>query len=93
MTHTACDCRGGQLQWRADFSQCPFSRRPYDLKVDSGTTIRLRKSARMWTGKLGDPSSELHRACGLEDLEFKVCQAHRTANHIQVRAKDFKAPS
>ena len=81
------------MQWQTEFSQCPFSRRPYDLKVDSGNTIRLHKSARMWTGKLGDPSSELHRSYGLEGLEFTVIQVHRTANYTQVRVNNFKSIS
>ena len=42
----------------------------------------------MWTGKIGDPTSEPFRARDLRGLRFRVLAVHRTSDFTQVQVAD-----
>ena len=39
----------------------------------------------MWTGEIGDPTSELYRSTGLGNLQFEVIKVSRTPNYTQAQ--------
>ena len=39
----------------------------------------------MWTGEIGDPTSEMHRSTGLGKLQFKVIKVNRTKHYTQAQ--------
>ena len=58
---------------------------PDDLHI--GCTIRLGPVARMWTGKINDPASQLYRSRNLAGIELTVLDIHRVHNYTQIQAK------
>ena len=79
-----------EQQWRLQGWACPFLWRPRDLNISEGSRIRISLStARFWTGKLGDPRSEVFRInVGNTGIVYSVLEAHRTKDYTQARVED-----
>ena len=85
-----CACPMGELSpcephWFPMGWSCPYPWRPRDLHVQCGSVVRLGPSCRMWTGRYGEPQSELFRSRGLCGLCFEVMEVHRTKHYTQAK--------
>ena len=86
-----CECPPGDSNecdphWIDNGWQCPYQFRPRDIAVSPRDIIRITcPTARMWTGKHGDPTSEIYRRSDICGLEYIVEEVNRTRHYTQVK--------